>query len=381
MSILSQKGVFSLIKTLVGTNDVIAVNMSLVRFAGTGTAGLILCQLLYWTDKAKIAGGWVCKSYDEWEEELMLSRDKVKPAVAHLKKIEAIETKLKKFNGAPTIHYRIKEKEFTEKFMDFVECGKTRISENPIIGKPTIPIAENPQMESRETRDSIVGKSDILITETTTETTSLTTTETNSNGAAAPASFSGSILDWDQSYLNLPAQPEEEKEKGSAQKEKEEVSGRRRESQYQDVWWEFYKAQNKGEEPPHSWRNHYTIGGPLEKIQHDLVAMCGNEEEAYQEFVSILSGWQHPKNYHQDRLRPAQIHKHLVEIRRIIRGSEPKVTADVPCVNEALELYRQAHLEHKDLPASIDEARDLPLLQKTLAYLKSTVPGQDWREP
>ncbi|GAB3822251.1 hypothetical protein GCM10028895_26270 [Pontibacter rugosus] len=33
------------------------------------------------------------------------------------------------------------------------------------------------------------------------------------------------------------------------EKEAEQISARAREEMYQDAWWEFYKAQNKGEEP------------------------------------------------------------------------------------------------------------------------------------
>lgn len=180
-----------------------------------------------------------------------------------------------------------------------------------------------------------------------------------------------------------PAQPAEEKEKGCGEKEKEEASIRTYYQRYKDAWWQFYQDQNNGELPPFSWRNPSLWNG-IKKIQQDLSAEFeGDEERAYQEFVHILSGWQHPKNYHQHRLKPDAMHRNLVEIRRILREQPQKVKENienVPCVREALVIYRESYLEHKELPPSIDEERDLPLLAKTLAYLKSTRPESTWED-
>ncbi|MEJ8803156.1 hypothetical protein [Pontibacter sp. H249] len=156
------------------------------------------------------------------------------------------------------------------------------------------------------------------------------TKEDKEAGASGPSE--SNVLDG----AAFPAQPKEEKEKGCAEKEKEE-SHHAWYQKYKDAWWQFYKDQNNGEEPPHSWRNPSLFNG-VKKIQQDLAAVFdGDEEKAYQEFVYILSGWQHPKNYHRDRLKPIQIHNHLVEIRRILRTPDTKVTNNHQSVQSQFE--------------------------------------------
>lgn len=176
----------------------------------------------------------------------------------------------------------------------------------------------------------------------------------------------------------LEQQKKEEKEKASAQKEKEEeVSGRARERLYQDAWWEFYKSQNNGEEPPHSWRNHYTIGAHLKKIQQDLAAVFDNDEESgYQEFVSILQSWPKLRDYHRLQLQPKQIHKNLVEIRKYLRDSGGNV-ATVPYVNQAVSLYKDLFHELKGFPPNIN-GKGQQHVEGTLTYLKTFQEGNTW---
>lgn len=127
---LSQKEVFGIVKSMVGANDVVAVNMSLVRFTRCWHAGLILSQLFYWADKTKIPGGWICKTQEEWEEELLISEHQVRKAVKTLESMNIIEKKFKKFEGTPKWHYRIKEEEFTTSFFEFLEGRKIGTSKN-----------------------------------------------------------------------------------------------------------------------------------------------------------------------------------------------------------------------------------------------------------
>jgi len=97
-----------------GDKEVIVVHKSFVRFTGSLEAGSLLDELLYWTPRARLQGGWIAKSDKEWQEELMLSRYSVRKARETLEKMGVIETKKTQFAGAPTMHYRIKSQALTE---------------------------------------------------------------------------------------------------------------------------------------------------------------------------------------------------------------------------------------------------------------------------
>lgn len=128
---LTQKKIFGLVKSMAGTNDVVAVNMSLVRFTGSWPAGLMLGQLLFWTDKGMLPNGWVCKTHAEWEGELMISEYQIRTATKHMAtQMRIIETDFRKFGGTPKPHYRIKVEEFTSAFLEFLEGRNFQGSKN-----------------------------------------------------------------------------------------------------------------------------------------------------------------------------------------------------------------------------------------------------------
>ncbi|MDN6742429.1 MAG: replication protein, partial [Staphylococcus equorum] len=66
---------------------------------------VMLNQLIYWSDRSNRTDGYFYKNYKEWQEEVFLSQYQVKKAVDKLKKLELVETKLKKSYGSPTLHY------------------------------------------------------------------------------------------------------------------------------------------------------------------------------------------------------------------------------------------------------------------------------------
>jgi len=169
---------------------------------------------------------------------------------------------------------------------------------------------------------------------------------------------------------------EEEKEKGCAQKEKEEASGRTYYQRYKDAWWQFYKDQNAGEEPPFSLR-HPGLWNGLKKIQQDLAAVFEDcEERAYQEFVYILQSWPGLRDYHRLQVLPHQIHKNLVEIRKFLRES-PKNVATIPFLNQAIDLYKQVFHELKGYPPNIN-GKGPEHVAGTLTYLKGYQENSTW---
>lgn len=79
-------------------------------------AALLLSQCIYWADRTKDKEGWFAKSYAEWFYEIGMTQYQVSRAVKLLKRF-GLETKLKKFDGAPTVHYRVKMDVFSKSIM------------------------------------------------------------------------------------------------------------------------------------------------------------------------------------------------------------------------------------------------------------------------
>lgn len=144
----------SIIKSLTGQANVLTIPRVFVDFMFSLDGALFLSQVIYWSDKGKDNEGWFYKSYDEWTSEICLSKYEVSKHSKRLQEMGLLETKLKKANGAPTVHYRFLFDEFVKSFVKFLD---NRMSTNLT-------------MESEETERSL--------TETTTETTTVGKTYT-----------------------------------------------------------------------------------------------------------------------------------------------------------------------------------------------------------
>ena len=100
----------------------IATALLLPRFTGDQNAGLMATRLLHWFPRSKKAGGWVYKSWRDWNAECNLSQSQVKRV--HGKGfLEAIgiERMLMKANGTPTVHYRLDENKLIHKMAEFLD--------------------------------------------------------------------------------------------------------------------------------------------------------------------------------------------------------------------------------------------------------------------
>lgn len=154
---MSQKEIFNLISQMTGQANILTLPLVLIDFCdGDHATALILSQLLYWNGKSK--NEWIYKTYDSWYKELRLSEYQVRRARKNLEKMGILETKVKKANGNPTLHYRIKTKEFLNLLMNKLN--------NQNFKKPTNQV-------SLKTSESL--------TETTTEITPKTTTLYNNS--------------------------------------------------------------------------------------------------------------------------------------------------------------------------------------------------------
>lgn len=147
----NHRQIIELIRSFTGQANVLTIPRVFVDYVGTVDGGLFLSQVLYWSDKSRDPKGWFYKTYAEWEEELGLSEYQIRKHVKRLSSMGILETKVKKANGNPTVHYRLKEREFSVSFLEFLQERKLR---NFI----------NESEESEET-----------LTETTTETTDIET--------------------------------------------------------------------------------------------------------------------------------------------------------------------------------------------------------------
>ena len=101
--------IFGLIESITGNKNLLTVPKEFIRLTGDIEVALFLSQLIYWTGKAKDPEGWVFKTYEDWKEEIMLTEYKIRKAKNKLEKLGFLETRIKKANGNPTVHYRLKK--------------------------------------------------------------------------------------------------------------------------------------------------------------------------------------------------------------------------------------------------------------------------------
>ena len=114
----------------------------LSRALGGALEALYVQQLYYWSDKGGRKDGWIYKTKTDIERETTITIRQQDRVRKNLEKKGILETKLMKANGSPTLHYKL-----------------------------NIGILQNVILEYDEMSDSNVTKSDIPLTESTTENT------------------------------------------------------------------------------------------------------------------------------------------------------------------------------------------------------------------
>ena len=62
----------------------VAFQPILGRICGSATAGLMLSQAIYWSERTTEKDGWFYKTHNEWTEEICLSRDEQRTARKNL---------------------------------------------------------------------------------------------------------------------------------------------------------------------------------------------------------------------------------------------------------------------------------------------------------
>jgi hypothetical protein len=114
----------TLLASFSGQETIIGVPRTYCRLMGSLEGGVFLSQVVFWSDKGGGEPGWFYKSFEEWEEQLFLSKYKVKKFTARLEELGILETKVKKAGGAPTTHYRLDWRKFTDWISKFLTMEK-----------------------------------------------------------------------------------------------------------------------------------------------------------------------------------------------------------------------------------------------------------------
>ena len=108
----------NVISTFSGTERHITVPKVYLEILGDFNTAAFLNQLIFWSDKTKRADGYFYKTYAEWNDELLLSEYQVRRSAKILKEKGFIDTKLKKANGSPTLHYKVNMVELSESILN-----------------------------------------------------------------------------------------------------------------------------------------------------------------------------------------------------------------------------------------------------------------------
>ena len=108
--------------------DIRTVSSLIAKAIGDQNAGLMAVRLLHWFPRAKKIGGWVYKSWRDWNAECNLSQSQVKRVHSNgFLEVIGIERTIMKANGTPTVHYRLDENQLIQRLGEFLEIMPLRI--------------------------------------------------------------------------------------------------------------------------------------------------------------------------------------------------------------------------------------------------------------
>lgn len=111
-------------------SDIRTVTSLMAKVLGDQNAALMCVRLLHWFPRAKKPGGWVYKSWRDWNAECDLSQAQVKRVHGkqYLESI-GIERKTMKANGTPTVHYRLDETQLVQRLAEFLQVIPLQIQQ------------------------------------------------------------------------------------------------------------------------------------------------------------------------------------------------------------------------------------------------------------
>lgn len=148
---MKQQAIFNLLKDTFGQNNLLTVPILLVKkLKGDHCAALFLGQLIYWTGKGANPDGWIYKSYQEWEEELFIKKDKAMAIKKKLEELNLITTMVKKIGNTPVLHYKVNQENLIEFLL---ETNEKQGDDKPEDKEPDTPDNEEPQDNEKPADD------------------------------------------------------------------------------------------------------------------------------------------------------------------------------------------------------------------------------------
>ena len=192
----SQQEIIRLIKALVGQANILTIPRAFIDLTGDLKAALFLSQCVYWSSRSKTPGVFY-KTYQEWHEEIALSRYEIDQVRKRVKRW--VTTQLHMVNNAPILHYCVDMNTLSDDliamYSDKSDDVQTTYSQNDLLEtnksncqKLTNRFVGNSQNDLLETDKS-------LLTEITAETTTETTTQINSSIGFASQRFAANPHD------------------------------------------------------------------------------------------------------------------------------------------------------------------------------------------
>ena len=118
-----------LINSLSGQENILTIPKVYLEITGDYQSAILLNQIVFWSDRTKRKDGFFYKSYKDWEQEVLLTQYQVKRATSHLNQLGLVDTKLKRANNAPTIHYKINMEALTEAIINKLDNQETSQSD------------------------------------------------------------------------------------------------------------------------------------------------------------------------------------------------------------------------------------------------------------
>ncbi len=95
-----------IIRSLSGQQNWLSMPKAYIDTMGSLEGGLMLSQMIYWSNKGSRADGYFWKSYKSWKEETSLSKYQVSKQVKIMKENKFLTTKVVKVSGVTILHYK-----------------------------------------------------------------------------------------------------------------------------------------------------------------------------------------------------------------------------------------------------------------------------------
>jgi hypothetical protein len=143
--VTTRQEVLNAIRQHDGYHHLITVPRVFIELTGDPRPALLLSQLLYWTDRASSAVGWVYKTRQEWQDELGLTRHGLYAARARLSELGLTDESHHLVNSRRTLHLRLRYEEL------LLALKSLRSTESAPSNTPCLP--SNPSV-TRQTSDA-----------------------------------------------------------------------------------------------------------------------------------------------------------------------------------------------------------------------------------